>query len=173
MRLNERNSRSRLEPRIYGWHCHGRIFFQNIVTFFPTSMPVFRHCWHWITGFNKSSWSIMAVTVGKTNFLDPPPKAKLLLIGAYLIFSRSNSSISSPRLIFFSDFFRLNVLNVCLSHLFWLVHIFTSQPCCVCIKAKLVFFSVKYQETSLCSSFVSFIWFTFFFLRPTNWPLFF
>ena len=46
------------------------------------------------------------------------------------------------------------------------VHIFTSQPCCVCIKAKLVFFSVKYQETSLCSSFVFFYLIHFFFPPP-------
>ena len=67
---SDRSSLRKYAP-LYGWHCHGRIFSQNIVIFFSTSMPVCGQYLNWINGFNELSWSIMSVAVGKTNFLDP------------------------------------------------------------------------------------------------------
>ena len=78
-------------------------------------------------------------------------KANILLMGAHLIFSRSNSSISYPCLIFFSDFFKsCIILQLCSSHLFpTYFHI----PAMLCLykKPNLYFSSVKYQETLLCT----------------------
>ena len=54
---------------IYGWNCPGRIFSPNIVTFFATLTPVFKHFLHWFYCFYYFYGSITCARVGKTKFL--------------------------------------------------------------------------------------------------------
>ena len=53
----------------YGWNCPGRIFSPNIVTFFATLTPVFKHFLHWFYCFYYFYGSITCARVGKTKFL--------------------------------------------------------------------------------------------------------
>ena len=53
----------------YGWNCPGRIFSPNIVTFFATLTPVFKHFLHWFYCFYYFYGSITCAAVGKTKFL--------------------------------------------------------------------------------------------------------